>query len=88
MGKVAMTYRMMPESTDFNFDGLAATIGSNLPSGAELRDSRIVPVAFGLKSCEVMIVATDEEGVADRVENALGSISGIQSVESVETTLL
>jgi translation elongation factor EF-1beta len=35
-----------------------------------------------------MIVATDEEGVADRVENALGSISGIQSVESVETTLL
>ena len=88
MGKVAMTYRMMPESTDFVFDGLESTIKSRLPKGSEFRDSRIVPIAFGLKSFEVMIVATDEEGAADRVEGVLASIEGIQSVEATETTLL
>ncbi len=88
MGKVAMTYRMMPESTDFNFEGLESSIKSRLPDGSEFRDSRIVPIAFGLRSYEVMIVATDGEGVADRVENALSGIEGIQSVEAVETTLL
>lgn len=88
MGKVAMTYRMMPDSTDFSFDHLSAAIKSKLPGGAEMRDGKVVPVAFGLKSYIVMIVATDEEGVADKVENALAGIRGIQSVESVETTLL
>lgn len=88
MAKVAMTYRMMPESTDFEFDALPSAIKSRLPAGSELRDSKIVPIAFGLKSCEVMIVASDDEGVADRVESALAAIAGIQSVESIATTLL
>ena len=88
MGKVAMTYRMMPDSTDFSFDHMVEAIRSKLPDGAEMRDGRIVPVAFGLKSFVVMIVATDDEGVADRVEGALAGIQGIQSVESIETTLL
>lgn len=88
MGKVAMTYRMMPESTEYDFDRLAPAIRTKLPEGSELRDSKVVPIAFGLKSCEVMIVATDAEGVADKVEEALSSIDGIQSVEAIETTLL
>ncbi len=88
MGKVAMKYRLMPESTDFDFEALVGTIPSRLPAGSEMKDSRVVPVAFGLKSCEVMIVATDQEGVADAVEGVLSSLDGIQSVESLETTLL
>ncbi len=88
MGKVAMTYRLMPESTDFDFDGLDRIIASKLPGGSELRDRRIVPIAFGLRSFEVMIVAEDREGTSDNVEKALGGINGIQSVESIETTLL
>ncbi len=88
MGKVAMTYRLMPESTDFDFGGLDRTIASKLPEGSELREGRVVPIAFGLSSFEVMIVAEDREGISDGVEKALAGISGIQSVDSVEITLL
>ncbi|MBX8644415.1 MAG: elongation factor 1-beta, partial [Thermoplasmata archaeon] len=49
---------------------------------------RIVPIAFGLKSYEVMIVAEDREGTTEQIESALSSVPGIQSVESVEITLL
>ena len=88
MGKVAMTYRLMPESTDFDFGGLDRTIASKLPQGSELKDKRIVPIAFGLRSYEVMIIAEDREGTSENVERALSGIGGIQSVESIEITLL
>ncbi len=88
MGKVAMTYRLMPESTDFDFTGIDRVIKSKLPGGSELRDGRIVPIAFGLSSFEVMIVAEDREGASDSVEKALQDIKGIRSVESIEITLL
>ena len=88
MGKVAMTYRLMPESTDFDFSGIDRVIKSKLPGGSELGDGRIVPIAFGLSSFEVMIVAEDREGASDSVEKALQDIKGIRSVESIEITLL
>jgi translation elongation factor aEF-1 beta len=88
MGKVVMTYRLMPDSENFNFEGMDVEIAGRLPHGAELRDKRVVPIAFGLMSYEIMIVADDREGTADEIERALGSIRGIQSVESIEITLL
>ncbi len=88
MGKVVMTYRLMPDSEKFNFEGIDEKIAGRLPNGAELRDRRVVPIAFGLSSSEIMIVAEDREGTTDEVESALASIGGIQSVESVEITLL
>lgn len=83
-----MTYRLMPETTEFSFDGFGELIKQKLPAGSELKDSKVVPVAFGLNSFEVMIVATDAEGVSENVESALSSITGIQSVEAKEITLL
>lgn len=83
-----MTYRLMPDSTEFSFDGFGELIKKKLPAGSELKDSKTVPIAFGLNSFEVMIIATDAEGVTESVEGALSSIEGIQSVEAKEITLL
>jgi len=88
MGKVAMTYRLMPESADFSVSAAWNTIRSVLPAGSELKDSRVTPIAFGISAFDVMIVAEDAEGVSERIERALAAIPGIQSVESIETTLL
>ncbi|MCL4346507.1 MAG: elongation factor 1-beta [Candidatus Thermoplasmatota archaeon] len=88
MSKVVLTYRLMPDSENFDFDGMEDGIKSRLPPDCQLRDHRIVPIAFGLKSYEVMIVAEDREGTTEQIESALSSVPGIQSVESVEITLL
>ncbi|MEM3851672.1 MAG: elongation factor 1-beta [Methanomassiliicoccales archaeon] len=88
MAKVAMTFRLMPASPDYDFKDVKERIMAVLPSGSELRDIRIVPVAFGLSAAEVMIVCEDKGGIAEEIETALSSLEGIESASVQDLTLL
>jgi elongation factor 1-beta len=88
MGKVALTYRLMPSETDVDYESVISKLRSSLPESAQLREHRIVPIAFGLKALEIMIICEDTEGVAEKVENSLSSLPGIESVTPTGTTLL
>lgn len=88
MGDVALVYRMMPESPETDVQTIASAISGILPENAKLEKQAVKPFAFGLKAIEVVIVGPDSGGLPDTVEENLGKMEGIQSVELLEMSLI
>jgi translation elongation factor aEF-1 beta len=91
MGTVAIKYRVMPEGTEVDLDGLQTKIaGVVTDAGAELHGIDIVPFAFGLKALVTTVMIPDKVGggIPDAVEEALGGLDGVQSVETIEMGLV
>jgi len=88
MGRVAVTYQLMPEETSFDMDALKAKIGEFVPEGAKVAKTEIKPFAYGLKILEIVCVMDDANNVTEQTEDMLRTIEGIQSVETTGVTLI
>jgi translation elongation factor aEF-1 beta len=86
MGKVAISFRIMPEGIEVDLHALEAAVRKAL--GGRLKKLETKPVAFGLKSLEVIAVVDDKSGELESMESALGAIPGVGGVETTEVTLL
>ena len=83
MGMVAATFKIMPENIGTDLNGIKNEIRSKV----EAKEIKEVPIAFGLKLIEVLLVFDDKEGIGS-IEDKLRSIEGVASVESGDVTLL
>ena len=89
MGQIVATYDLMPESTDVDLDSVVKDISGKIPSGVRILETKILPVAFGLKKVNVGFVIDDsDDAVGGELEKALCSIPGIENVECVSSTVL
>jgi len=88
LGEVGLQYRILPEGLEVDLDRLLVDIKKVLPEGANVRASEQRPVAFGLRALHILIVMDDKKGGSEIVEEALGKVPGVQSVEMVEIGLL
>jgi translation elongation factor aEF-1 beta len=88
MGRVAVTYQLMPEETSFDMEALKTSIGDYVPEGAKVAKADIKPFAYGLKILEIVCVMDDANNVTDQTEERLRTIEGIQSVETTGVTLI
>jgi elongation factor 1-beta len=91
MGTVAIKFRVMPEGPQVDLEALKAMIETTVTdAGAELHGIDIKPFAFGLSAMETTVMMPDKVGggIADKVEEALGGIDGVQSVEMLEMGLI
>ncbi len=86
MGKVAITFRIMPEGIEVDLGAVEAGVRSSL--GGSLKKIEVKPVAFGLKAVEAIAVVEDAGGEMERLEEALRGIPGVGGVETTEVTLL
>ncbi len=86
MGKVAVTFRIMPEGVEVDLDAVQSHVRSSLRE--KLKKLEVKPVAFGLKAIEAIVVVDDASGEMERVEATLGGIPGVGGVETTEVTLL
>ncbi|MHC1625784.1 MAG: elongation factor 1-beta [Methanoculleaceae archaeon] len=84
MGKVVMILNVMPESADVDLASLEESIRQNVPGVTEIRRA---PIAFGLSALKVAVMAEDEEGAPDRVEEIISGIEGVASAGVEEVTL-
>ncbi len=88
MGKVFVKIRIMPSDVDLNLNEIKdCVLKLNFPN-VEIRDFAIKPIAFGLKSLNVLAVMPDTEGVVDKFVEEIGKIKGVESVEIEEMELL
>lgn len=88
MGQIVAGYDLMPESTEIDLDKVIETLPSVLPEGVKLLETKIAPVAFGLMKVNAGFLIDDsDEEVGSKLENALRSISGIENVECVSSTV-
>ncbi|MBI2584042.1 MAG: elongation factor 1-beta [Candidatus Aenigmarchaeota archaeon] len=81
MGKVAITFKVMPESADVDIEEIKGKIEQ---LGA--KQIHTEEIAFGLKALKVLFVVEDKEG--QDMEGRLSSISGVGSIETEAITRL
>jgi elongation factor 1-beta len=73
MGSYVIRIKVLPEDTSTEHQRIIDSVKGKLPSFAQLRSHRIEPIAFGLSAIIMDIVAPEEEGTIDRVEQAISS---------------
>jgi len=83
MGDVAVSIKIMPESEKTNLENVRKEIEKKM----KVQDSKIEPIAFGLKSLKIMIIIPDQ-GHTDRIEKEIRSIKGVSEVEIESVTLI
>jgi len=86
MGKVAVTFRILPEGAEVDVGSLEGAVRKAL--GAAVRDVAVRPIAFGLKALEATVVVDDAAGQADRLEERLREVAGVSEVETLGVSLL
>jgi elongation factor 1-beta len=82
MGNVAVALKIMPESPDVDMEKIKLEISKKI----KLQDSKIEPIAFGLKALKILVIVPDKE--TGDLENKLKSIKGISEVETESATLV
>jgi elongation factor 1-beta len=89
VGKIFAVYDIMPESTDVPLDNVVSTLKGIIPKGVELNNTKIEPVAFGLKKIVASFVIDDSiDGVGNLLEDAVRSIQGVENFECTSSALL
>ena len=86
MGSVAITFRIMPDDIASDLERIKAGIREAL--GGSLRDLKEQPIAFGLTAVLAVAVVSDSAGGTEALEQSLGAIPGVTSVETVDVTLV
>jgi elongation factor 1-beta len=86
MGNVAVTFRIMPEDADTDLEAIKARVRKAL--GTALRDLREQEIGFGLKAVVAIAVVSDAAGGTDGLEQSLGAVPGVGSVETTDVTLV
>ena len=85
MGQVALTLKVSLAGPDVDVDAVREKISK----AVDVQEIREVPIAFGLKMLEVLLVFDDKAGAnTDAIEEKLRSIEGVSSVEAGDVTLI
>lgn len=85
MGQVALTLKVGLDGPDVDI----AAVREKISEAVDVQDIKEVPIAFGLKMLEVLLVFDDKQGAdTDAVEEKLRKIVGVSSVESGDVTLI
>ena len=89
VGKIFAVYDIMPESTDVPLDNVIEAFKKVVPKGVEINNTKIEPVAFGLKKIVGSFVIDDTvENVGNLLEDGLRSIPGVENIECTSSALL
>lgn len=62
---------MLPQDTSTEHQKIVDSVASVLPRPAQIRAQKVEPIAFGLSAIIVDVVAPEEEGVIDKIEEVV-----------------
>jgi elongation factor 1-beta len=82
MGMVALELKIMPETPDVDLEKIKAEISKRI----KIQDSKIEPIAFGLKSLKILVIVPDKE--TGDIENKIKEVRGVSDVETESITLV
>lgn len=83
LGNVAISIKIMPDSPHVDLEKIKNDINKKL----KIQDSKIEPIAFGLKALKILIVMPDKGGT-EQIENEIRKIKGVAEVEIESVTLV
>ena len=89
MGRVAMTYKLNPDSeVEANIDEIVETIKTFASEVYEVQSVETKPLAFGLQFVQVHVVMEDGPGLSDKFEEMMGELTGVGEIEVLSMGLL
>jgi len=88
MGDVLITYKIMPEGVDVDFEKMKEEVKNKIGPLGKVADFDLQPIAFGLKALVVKVIVKDEGGIADKIEEELSNIENVQGVVVEEVSLI
>ncbi len=85
MGNVGISIKVMPKTPEVDLNKVLENIKKKL----NVQDSRIEPLAFGLKCLKLLIVVPDKTGAnTDKMEAEIAAVDGVENVEVENVTLI
>ncbi len=88
MGKVAITFEIMPEGVEIDLGKMREAIEASISDICSIQQVEERPIAFGLKALMMIVVVEDAEGIMDKLEETIGSIQDVQNAKVVTLTKL
>ena len=83
MGSYVIRLKLLPEDTSTEHQKIIDSVAGILPRPSQIRGHRIEPIAFGLSAVIVDVVAPEEEGVVDKIEEAVSKAPLVSQYEVV-----
>jgi translation elongation factor aEF-1 beta len=89
MGTVAIIYRVMPDGVEVDVTELMNKIEKVIPKEAKIQGMMIKDVAYGIKAILMRVLVNDKVGggLPDLIEQKVGEIPGVASIEAIEQSL-
>lgn len=84
MGDVAISIKIMPASGEVDIEEVKKKIEEKI----DVKDSKIEPLAFGLKALRIMVVRPDTGGGTEEIERQIKEVEGVGDVEVESVTLI
>ena len=82
MADVIITLKIMPASPEVDLGKIEEVAKEKIKAfEGEVGKSEQIPVAFGLKSLNLIFVMDEKKGSTDKLEDEISDIEGVQSVE-------
>ncbi len=81
MGSYVIRIKVLPTGPEVPYNTLLEGVKGNLKPPMVIRSSREEPIAFGLYALLIDVVAPEEEGMVDKVENAVSTSPNVAQYE-------
>ncbi len=86
MGTAIVTLTIMPENPSIDLKAIEHEALKLITAFSDEREKRvdIKPVAFGLKSVNIVFLSDEKNGGTEALEEKISKIEGVQSVECTD----
>jgi len=73
MGSYVIRVKVLPSDTATEHERIVRSVSDALPTGAQVRNHKVEPIAFGLSAIILDVVAPEQEGMIDAIEERISS---------------
>ena len=86
MTNAVITFKIMPESPDIDLEEVQSQALEKIEAYAGNDETKVSvePVAFGLKSLNIIFVMDENKGSPDELEEDIETIEGVMSCETTD----
>jgi elongation factor 1-beta len=65
--------KLLPQDSSTEHQKMVESVAGVLPKEAQIRSQKVEPIAFGLSAVIIDVVAPEEEGVIDKIEQVVST---------------
>ncbi len=85
MANVVITFKIMPASPEEDLDKIRTEAQKKIEKfGGEVYKTEEVPIAFGLKSVNIMFLMDENKGSTEKLEKDISELEGVNSVDVID----